>query len=116
MNIVFMMTRAADCFEYRLPARRLAMTRVAIEADMGARQREFRLRIVVKSPEQPAFGVMAGDAVDPQPTLMETVLMALLAEHRRGLEVAALVAVRARHRLVPSDQRKTGLVVVEIGG
>lgn len=115
MHIVLVVTCPTDQIERGRTIYGFVVALVAIQADMGTRQRETRLRIVVEAGTQPPIGVVTLATFRSKPALVERILVAGLAQHRRFLEVLFLVTIGAWHRLVAADQRETRLVVVEFG-
>ena len=81
---------------------------------MGSSQGKAGRRVMVEVPLQPTVRTVAGDAIGSKPAAMECILMTLLAQHGRSLEVGALVASSASNRLVAPNQRKARHVVIEI--
>ena len=115
MHVVLVVAGAADRIEHWLAGDRLGMAGVAIQPDMPACQRELGLLVVIEMPQQPPFRGVAGGAFRSKPALVERILVAVLTQHRRRLEVLGLVAVGARHRLMLTDQREPRPVVVKVG-
>ena len=79
MHIVLVVTCPTDQIELGRTIYGFVVALVAIQPDMGTRQREARLRIVVEVGTQPTVGIVTLAAFRSKPALVEGILVAGLA-------------------------------------
>ena len=91
-----------------------AMARLARNFRVRARQRKFRLRVVIEGPVLPAARIVAGGAIFAQRAVVSVVLaVAIDAARGRVLEARRHVTGFAGHSRVLADQRKCRKIMVE---
>lgn len=80
---------------------------------MRARQREFRIPVMVEPPKSPPVGIMAAAAVCAERGLVERILVAFRARHRRTAVGFGPMAFLARHRRMEPDEGELRQIMIE---
>ena len=90
------------------------MTKMTLHPVMCAGQRIVRLPVVIEPPAFPSRGPMTQGAIVPEAVLVVAVLMTGGAFSGRIPEGRRAVTDLAKHKAMQTDQRKAGLVMIEI--